>query len=165
MAEAITRRSALGTLGAVGVTLAAGAFGTPATATAQASPQALGLQETVQDGLKRVFGGRPMKDGSAVIKLDIPPIAENGAVVPVNVEVNAPMTPASYIKTIWIVADKNRIPIVARATLTPDAGQAFVGTNIRLGETTDVRAVVEQSDGTLLTAKREVKVTVGGCGG
>ena len=75
------------------------------------------------------------------------------------------MTPASYVKTIWIVADKNRIPIVVRATLTPDAGQAFVGTHIRLGETTDVRAVVEQSDGTLLTAKREVKVTVGGCGG
>jgi len=40
-----------------------------------------------------------------------------------------------------------------------------VGANIRLGETTDVRAVVEQSDGTLLTAKQEVKVTVGGCGG
>ena len=165
MAESITRRSALGTLGVVGVTLAAGALGTPATARAQASSQALGLQETVQDGLKRVFGGRPMKDGSALIKLEIPPIAENGAVVPVNVEVNAPMTPASYVKTIWIVADKNRIPIVARATLTPDAGQAFVGTHIRLGETTDVRAVVEQSDGTLLTAKREVKVTVGGCGG
>ena len=165
MAESITRRSALGTLGAAGVALAAGAFGSPATALAQASPQALGLQETVQDGLKRVFGGRPMKDGSALIKLDIPPIAENGAVVPVNVEVSAPMTPASYVKTIWIVADKNRIPIVARATLIPEAGQAFIGTNIRLGETTDVRAVVEQSDGTLLTAKREVKVTVGGCGG
>src|SRR5438093_10965015 len=165
MAESITRRSALGTLRVVGVTLAAGALGTPATARAQASPQALGLQETVQDGLKRVFGGRPMKDGSALIKLEIPPIAENGAVVPVNVEVNAPMTPASYVKSIWIVADKNRIPIIAKATLTPEAGQAFVGANVRLGETTDVRAIVEQSDGTLLTAKREVKVTVGGCGG
>src|SRR2546423_12979636 len=165
MAESIARRSALGMLGVVGATLAAGALGAHATARAQASSQALGLQETVQDGLKRVFGGRPMKDGSALIKLEIPPIAENGAVVPVNVEVNAPMTPASYVKTIWIVADKNRIPIVARATLTPDAGQAFVGANIRLGETTDVRAIVEQSDGTLLTARREVKVTVGGCGG
>jgi sulfur-oxidizing protein SoxY len=165
MADSISRRSALGTLGAVGAALATGAIGIPARAAAQASPQALGLHENVQDALKRVFGGRPMKDGNAVIKLDIPPIAENGAVVPVNVEVNAPMTPASYVKTIWLVADKNRIPIVARATLTPEAGQAFVGTNIRLGETTDVRAVVEQSDGTLLVAKREVKVTVGGCGG
>ena len=44
-------------------------------------------------------------------------------------------------------------------------GQAYVGTNLRLGESTEVRAVVEMSDGTLLQAKREVKVTVGGCGG
>jgi sulfur-oxidizing protein SoxY len=166
MAEPITRRSALATLGAASIAVAAGTLGAAAPAAAQGqSSQALGLQESVQDGLKRVFGSRPMKDGAAVIKLDIPPIAENGAVVPVNVEVNAPMTLASYVKNIWIVADKNRIPIVARVTLTPEAGQAFVGANIRLGETTDVRAVVEQSDGTLLTAKREVKVTVGGCGG
>ena len=165
MAEAMTRRSALGTLGAVGVAVASGTLTAPARARAQAQSPAFGLQESVQDGLKRVFGGRPMKDGTALIKLELPPIAENGAVVPVSVEVNAPMTPASYVKNIWIVADKNRIPIVARATLTPEAGQAFVGANIRLGETTDVRAIVEQSDGTLLTAKREVKVTVGGCGG
>jgi sulfur-oxidizing protein SoxY len=163
MVDGITRRSVLGTLGAVGVAAMTGTLvvgGAPA-----AEAQALGLQESVQDALKRVFGGRPMKDGAGLIKLDVPPIAENGAVVPVSVEVNAPMTPAAYVKSIWIVADKNRIPIVAKATLTPDAGQAFVGANIRLGETTDVRAIVEQSDGTLLTAKREVKVTVGGCGG
>jgi sulfur-oxidizing protein SoxY len=165
MAEALTRRSALGKLGAVGVAVAAGALRHPAQAGAQASSPALGLQESVQDGLKRVFGGRPMKDGASVIKLDVPPIAENGAVVPVNVEVTTPITPSSYVKSIWIVADKNRIPIVAKATLTPEVGQAFVGANIRLGETTDVRAVVEQSDGTLLMARREVKVTVGGCGG
>ena len=162
MAKPITRRAALGTLG-VGV--AAAALAAPARVRAQETAPALGRHESVQDGLKRVFGGRPMKEGAGVIKLEIPPIAENGAVVPVSVEVTSPMTPASYVKSIWIVADKNRIPIVARATLTPDAGQAFVGANIRLGETTDVRAVVEQNDGTLLMAKREVKVTVGGCGG
>lgn len=165
MAEALTRRTALERLGAVGVAVATGALHRPARAGAQAASPTLGLQESVQDGLKRLFGGRAMKDGSALIKLDIPPIAENGAVVPVNVEVTSAMSPTSYVKTIWIVADKNRIPIVAKATLTPDSGQAFVGANIRLGETTDVRAVVEQSDGTLLMAKREVKVTVGGCGG
>jgi sulfur-oxidizing protein SoxY len=120
-------------------------------------------QKSEADAIKALYG--KTAEPSDKVKLDAPEIAENGAVVPVNVEVTAPMTPASYIKTIWIVADKNRIPIVARATLTPEAGHAFVGTNIRLGETTDVRAVVEQSDGTLLTAKREVKVTVGGCGG
>jgi sulfur-oxidizing protein SoxY len=86
-------------------------------------------------------------------------------VVPVAVEVNAPMTPQSYVKHIYVVADKNRIPIVARIAMTPDSGQAYMGTNIRLGETGDVRAIAEQSDGTLFQVKREVKVTVGGCGG
>jgi sulfur-oxidizing protein SoxY len=156
---AMTRRMALGVLAAV----AGGAL--TLAAPAPAAAQALGQNEPLDAALKRVFGGRPMKDGSGVIKLDVPLIAENGAVVPVAVEVNAPMTVQSYVKHIYIVADKNRIPIVTRVALTPASGQAYMGANIRLGETTDVRAVVEQSDGTLLAVKREVKVTVGGCGG
>src|SRR5262245_56339773 len=157
----VTRRSALGTLGALGVAASAGIVVAPRPAAAQA----LGQQESVEAALKRFFGTRPLKDGGPLVKLEIPLIAENGAVVPVSVEVNSPMTPASYVKHIYIVADKNRIPVVTRVTLTPEAGQAYVGENVRLGETGDVRAIVEQSDGTLLQVKREVKVTVGGCGG
>jgi sulfur-oxidizing protein SoxY len=156
--ERVTRRQVLGALGAVavvGMTVAPG----PAAA------QTFGQNETVEAALKRVFGGKPIKDGSGTIKLDLPLIAENGAVVPVSVEVAAPMTPQSYVKAIYVVADKNRIPIVTRAVLSPDSGQAYMGANIRLGETGDVRAIVEQSDGTLSQVKREVKVTVGGCGG
>jgi sulfur-oxidizing protein SoxY len=158
---AMTRRTMLGVLGAAGMAAAAG--GTLAPQRAEA--QALGQNEPVEAALKRVFGGRPMKDGASLIKLDVPVIAENGAVVPVAVEVNAPMTPQGYVKHIYVVADKNRIPLVARVALTPESGQAYMGANIRLGETGDVRAIVEQSDGTLLQVKREVKVTVGGCGG
>ena len=168
MAEssAVTRRSVLRGLGAVGAGVAAGALtGAGAAAMARAAVPALGAQEKVDEALRRLFGARPIKDGAALVKLEVPLIAENGAVVPVSVEVNAPMTPAAYVKHIYVVADRNRIPVVTRATLTPDAGQAFVGANIRLGETGDVRAIVEQSDGTLLQVKREVKVTVGGCGG
>jgi sulfur-oxidizing protein SoxY len=159
--DGVTRRAVLGGIGALGATVAVGALGSPRPAFAQT----LGAQETVDAALKRVFGGRPIKDGSALIKLDIPLIAENGAVVPVSVEVNSPMTPANHVKHVYVVADKNRIPIVTRVAFTPQAGQAYMGANIRLGETGDVRAIVEQSDGTLLQAKREVKVTVGGCGG
>ena len=159
----VTRRAVLRGLSAAGVAAAGGAA--VMAATVPAAAQALGQNESVDVALKRVFGGRPMKDGSGMIKLDIPLIAENGAVVPVSVEVNAPMTPQAYVKHIYVIADKNRIPIVTRAVLTPASGAAFMGANIRLGETTDVRAVVEQSDGTLLAIKREVKVTVGGCGG
>jgi sulfur-oxidizing protein SoxY len=157
----ITRREALGALGA-GLAVAAGGL---TQAPRSASAQALGQNEPIEAALKRVFGGRPMKDGAGVVKLDVPLIAENGAVVPVAVEVNAPMTPQSYVKHIYVIADKNRIPVVTRVALTPESGQAYMGANIRLGETGDVRAVVEQSDGTLLQVKREVKVTVGGCGG
>ena len=85
--------------------------------------------------------------------------------VPVSVEVQSPMTAQNYVKGIYVIADKNRIPVVTHVALTPEAGAAFMGANIRLGETTDVRAIAEQSDGTLLVVKREVKVTVGGCGG
>jgi len=164
MGQAMTRRTVLGALGVAGVAAATGgalALGSAAPAAAQA----LGQNEPLDAALKRVFGGRPMKDGAGMIKLDIPLIAENGAVVPVSVEVNAPMTPQSYVKHIYVVADKNRIPIVTRVALTPASGQAYMGANIRLGETTDVRAIVEQNDGTLFALKREVKVTVGGCGG
>ena len=165
MAQKVTRRTMIGTLGALGAAAATGmvAVGAPRPVAAQ-QPQ-FGQQESVQDALKRLFGTRPMKDGGALVKLDIPLIAENGAVVPVSVEVQSPMTPQNHVKDIYVVADKNRIPVVTHVALAPEAGQAFMGANIRLGETGDVRAIVEQSDGTLLQVKREVKVTVGGCGG
>jgi sulfur-oxidizing protein SoxY len=75
------------------------------------------------------------------------------------------MTPQSHVKAIYIISDKNRRPMNAKFSLTPDAGAAWIGTNLRLGETTDVRAIAELSDGKLLMAKRHVKVTIGGCGG
>ena len=158
---AVTRRAVLGTLGAAGLAVSTGTLAAPRPAAAQS----LGQQETVEAAMKRFFGARAIKDGGALVKLDLPLIAENGAVVPVSVEVNSPMTPANHVKHIYILADKNRIPMVTRVTLTPEAGQAYVGENVRLGETGDVRAIVEQSDGTLLQVRREVKVTVGGCGG
>lgn len=157
----VSRRTVLMTLGALGV----GAVGGLGTMPGTASAQALGQNESVDDAMKRLFGGKAMKDGAASVKLDVPLIAENGAVVPISVSVDSPMTPANYVRHIYVVADKNRIPVVTRVTLAPEAGRAFMGANIRLGESGDVRAIVEQSDGTLLVVKREVKVTVGGCGG
>jgi sulfur-oxidizing protein SoxY len=161
----ITRRALLRALGSLGVASAAASagFALPEMALAQAGkPEP---EEKVDAAMKRLFGGRPIKDGAAMLKLEAPLIAENGSVVPVTVEVSAPMTPQSYVKNIYIIADKNRRPMTAKFSFTPDSGQAFIGANVRLGGTTDVRAIAEMSDGTLLMAKREVKVTVGGCGG
>lgn len=162
----VSRRSVLRGLGAAGAGIAAGVLTLPpGGVAAQGAAPALGVHESVEDALRRLFGTRPLKDGAGLVRLEAPLIAENGAAVPVSVEVNAPMSATAYVKHIYVVADRNRIPVVTRATLTPDAGHAFVGANIRLGETGAVRAIVEQSDGTLLQVTRDVKVTVGGCGG
>ncbi len=162
----ITRRALLRAVGALGLSgLLAPVLDSAGPASAQGNLANLGPEEPVDATMKRLFGGRPIKDGSSSVKLELPLIAENGAVVPVSVEVNAPMTPQSYVKAIYIISDRNRRPLNAKLNLTPAMGQAYVGTNLRLGESTDVRAIAEMSDGTLLMAKREVKVTVGGCGG
>src|SRR5206468_11794229 len=89
----MTRRTALGALGALGV-VAAGGFVVGAPATARA--QVLGLNESVQETTKRLFGDRPIKDGEAVIKVDVPPTDENSSVSPNSATVSSPMTPALY---------------------------------------------------------------------
>ena len=163
----VSRRAVLRVLGLLGVSAAAAPFlaGAPGVAVGQGNLGALQPEEKVDATMQRLFGSRPIKDGSSVIKLEMPLIAENGSVVPITVEVQSPMTSATYVKNIYIISDKNRRPLNARFSLTPDMGAASIGANLRLGETTDVRAVAELNDGTLLMAKREVKVTVGGCGG
>ena len=165
-AAGVTRRRALGVLGIAGLAGVAGpVVGGTRPASAQGNLASLGPEESVELTMKRLFGGRPIKDGAAAIKIEMPLIAENGAVVPVSVEVTSPMTPQSYVKSVYIVSDKNRRPLNVKFSLTPAMGQAFVATNLRLGESTDVRAIAELNDGSLLMTKREVKVTVGGCGG
>jgi sulfur-oxidizing protein SoxY len=160
----ISRRSALQALGLLGMAAAAvsSVLGAPGAALGQGTLGALQPEEKVDTTLQRLFDNRAIKDGSDMIKLNVPLIAENGALVPVSIEVQSSMSPTDYVKHIYIIADKNRRPLNARFSLTPELGVANIGTHLRLGETTDVRAIVEMSDGTLLMAKREVKVTVGG---
>lgn len=157
------RRTALRRLGAMGVAIGALSFGLPMPAGASTGmPEP---EEKVADTLKRLFGNRPLQPAGERIKLDAPMIAENGAVVPVRVDVELPMAKDDYVRSIYIISDKNRRPLNAQFSLTPDSGRASVATNIRLASTSDVRAIAETSRGALFEVKREVKVTVGGCGG
>lgn len=98
------------------------------------------------------------------VKLEAPEIAENGAVVPVKVSVNSPMTSSDYVKAIHIIASKNGNVRCADVLLTPANGEAFFGTRVKLGGTQDVVAIAELSNGTFIGAKQNVKVTIGGCG-
>ena len=120
-------------------------------------------EEPIAATLRRLFADRPIKDGAAVISIEMPLIAEDGGSVPIAVEVKSPMTPESHVKAIYILAEKNPRPLNVKMSLTPAAGQAFVATNLRLADSGPVRVVAEMSDGTVLMAAREVRVTVAGC--
>jgi sulfur-oxidizing protein SoxY len=96
----------------------------------------------------------PSKD----IVIDVPQIAENGAVVPVEITSNIAAT-----KSLSVLVDKNPFPLVAKFDFTEGA-LPFVKVNVKMGETSDVRVIAE-AGGKHYVATKEVKVTIGGCGG
>ncbi len=99
------------------------------------------------------------------VTIGSPEIAENGNTVPIVIDVDSPMTDASYVKTILMVADGNPLPGVARFDLSPANGRAHVEFRIRLAQTQNITAVALMNDGTTWSATKNVKVTIGGCGG
>jgi sulfur-oxidizing protein SoxY len=160
------RRQVLKLLGAVGAAAGLAALG----ALPRAAEAATGLgmpkpDEKVEETIKRLFGNRTLQTAGDKMKVELPLIAENGAVVPVRIESNLPMEVNNYVKNVYIITDKNRRPLNARLSLTPEAGKLSLATNIRMGGTSDVRVIAEMSDGSLWQHKQEVKITVGGCGG
>ena len=164
----LTRRDllrALGLIWSTGMAVSLGLGGFMQVAAQQAQRGMPQPDEKVETTINRLFGNRSISPGDGKVKLEAPHSAENGSVVPVTVEADLPMTPQKYVKSIYIIANKNRRPLNAKFSLTPEVGKATISTNIRLADTTDVRAVVEMNDGSLFMAKQEVKVTVGGCGG
>lgn len=113
--------------------------------------------------INEVVGDKTLKKGR--IDLILPEIAENGSMVPLEVEVDSPMTESDYVKAVHVFADGNPNPDVATFRFTPASGRASASTRIRLAETQDIVAVAEMSDGSMYSARKEVKVTIGGCGG
>ena len=116
---------------------------------------ALGAK-TPQDALKGIGSGDAAASKELVI--DAPQIAENGAVVPIEVTSNIPNT-----RSISVVIEKNPFPLAAKFDFT-EAAVPYVKLNAKLGESSFVRVVAE-AGGRFYTATREVKVTIGGCGG
>ena len=92
------------------------------------------------------------------IMLKVPEIAENGAVVPVSIK-----TTLQNVESISIVVEKNPRPMVATFEIPPGS-LADISSRIKMAETSDVKAVIKTSDGIYSTV-RQVKVTIGGCGG
>jgi len=97
--------------------------------------------------------------------LNAPEIAENGNSVPVSVTVDSPMTADSYVESITLFAEENPLPQVITFNFSPASGEAFASTRMRLARTQNVIAVAKLSDGSVVSDTRNVKVTIGGCGG
>lgn len=124
---------------------------------------ALATPEKVADEIKKLFGDKKLLPGR--IKLELPSIAENGLVVPLNFEVESPMTDKDYVKAVHLFAEGNPSVGVAAFHFSPMSPKAAAAIRIRLAKTQEIVAVAELSNGEVYTVRKEVKVTIGGCGG
>lgn len=153
----LQRREALkagGGLGLFGLLAAAGLI-TPGQARAEWNKSAFDAK-TIEETLKALGASAPAN--SADVQITAQDIAENGAVVPVGV-----VSALSGVEAIAILIEKNPNPLAASFVL-PAGTEATVQTRVKMGQTSDVYALVKVG-GQFLMAKKEIKVTLGGCGG
>jgi sulfur-oxidizing protein SoxY len=149
MSRRLNRREAL----AAGVGACAAALGS-AAGPARANDYA--------QQIAKFTGGKLPVEGR--VKLELPELAENGNTVPLSVAVDGSSGEGVYVQEILVVAPANPNARVIRFRFSsmsiPEAS-----TRVRLAETQDVIAVARLSDGTFFSASRQIKVTIGGCGG
>jgi len=153
------RRKALqGSGGAVvlGLAFAAGLF-KPASAWAQSWNKAAFETKSLNDAVKAMGGAAPTE--SKDITITSPDIAENGAVVPFTIASKIPKT-----ESIALMVEKNPNILAANFSI-PDGTEPWVNTRVKMGQTSNVIALVKAGDGKYYYASKEVKVTLGGCGG
>lgn len=111
--------------------------------------------------IRSVVGEAPLRKGK--VKLDLPPLIENGNAVPMTVSVESPMTEADYVKAIHVFNEKNPQPHVVSVQLGPRAGKAAISTRIRLADSQTVIAIAELSDGSFWSDEADVVVTLAAC--
>ena len=137
--------------------VAAGMLPTLAKAQAAGYNTAAFDAKTIPELMKALGGGAPVE--SRDVTVSGPDIAENGAVVPVGVS-----TSLQGVKRLLLLVEKNPSVLSAIFDVT-DAVDANFSTRVKMGQSSDVYAVAMMNDGKVLFAKKEVKVTLGGCGG
>ena len=120
-------------------------------------PEAAFSSKSVDDALNGLYKS-VNHSPSGDIKIKAPDIAENGAVVPITVS-----TSLSKVESISVLVEKNPSPLATNFNLAANT-EGFVSTRVKMGKTSDLIAVVK-SNGNLFSAKKQVKVTIGGCGG
>ena len=122
---------------------------------ARATPVAM------QEAIRKVVGDARVSPGR--VKLELPPLVENGNAVPLTIGVESPMTAADHVRAIHVFTEKNPQPNVVSVRLGPRAGRASVSTRIRLADTQTVTAIAELSDGSFYSDRVDVVVTLAAC--
>ena len=122
---------------------------------ARATPAAM------EEAIRKVVGSARVTPGR--VKLELPPLSENGHAVPLTVSVESPMTEANHVRALHVFTEKNPQPDVATFRLGPLAGRARVSTRIRLSDTQTVVAICELSDGSFWSDRADVVVTLAAC--
>jgi sulfur-oxidizing protein SoxY len=131
-------------------------------AKAQIDPNQQALRKAaMQEALRRVVGDAPVRRGR--VKLELPPLIDNGNSVPLSVAVESPMTPSDHVKAIHVFTEKNPLPDVVSVHLGPRAGRATLSTRVRLADTQTVLAIAQVSDGSFWSDSAEVVVTLSAC--
>jgi len=122
---------------------------------ARATPAAM------EEAIRKVVGAAVPRSGR--VKLEVPPLVENGNTVPLSIKVESPMTAADHVRAIHVFTEKNPQPEVVSVHLGPRAGRAVVATRMRLADTQTVVALAELSDGSFWSDKANVVVTLAAC--
>ncbi len=117
--------------------------------------------EMMTTAIRALTGGATVQTGR--VKLDIPPLVENGNSVPMTVTVTSPMTSTDYVKSIHVFNEKNPQPNLGNFYLGPRAGRAQVATRVRLADSQKIVAIAKLSDGSLWSVTAEVVVTLAAC--
>jgi sulfur-oxidizing protein SoxY len=125
------------------------------------SRQADATPAMLSAAIRNVVGEAPVRTGR--VKLDIPPLVENGNTVPMTVSVASPMTADDHVKSIHVFNEKNPQPNIGNFHLGPRAGRAQVSTRIRLADSQKVVAIAHLSDGSFWSASTDVVVTLAAC--
>ena len=111
--------------------------------------------------IRGVAGDLPPRPGR--IRLTLPQLAENGNSVPLELNVDSPMTEADHVRSLHVFAERNPRPLIASFHLGPHAGRANVTTRIRLAGSQRVVAIAVLSDGSAWSDETEVVVTSAAC--
>lgn len=122
---------------------------------------ALAAPEDVSVARIALFGDKPVNEGRVAVTL--PPISENGFSVPIEIEVDSPMTEADHVRRIAVFSPRNPLADIAHFELGPRTGLARVATRIRLGGSQVVTVVAEMNDGSLWSGTAETVVTLAAC--